>query len=311
MIDRIKAIADAATTLFLQQGYSKTQISHIAKAVGVSVGTIYLDFTGKQAIMHFVLKCTIDPDFINNDFQRPITDSLFAGLEHDIVALFEQTEQDFAKHLANSASDYSLEALVSDAFDLLAQYAVGCLFIEKNQFDFDYLAAHYKNYRNNFYESMSRYLTAFVANGTVRSLEHIDLTTMLIIEMLSWWAMDMRYTSFETQDISLSLAKKICLDNIVTAYQNKNQRAVNSPFNYTYTDVMGNLSLFNKNDNIDLTIPKDLAFEFEATSKNGAISTTFEGDMKVEERTTRGTVGDNPAVTITTKTNNGDIQVTQ
>ena len=43
MNDRIKSITDAAACLFLQQGYSKTQISHIAKAVGVSVGTIYLE----------------------------------------------------------------------------------------------------------------------------------------------------------------------------------------------------------------------------------------------------------------------------
>ena len=54
--ERIRAIRDAATLLFLQQGYSKTQISHIAKAVGVSVGTIYLDFTGKQEIMYFTYK---------------------------------------------------------------------------------------------------------------------------------------------------------------------------------------------------------------------------------------------------------------
>ena len=76
MNDRIKSITDAATYLFLQQGYSKTQISHIAKAVGVSVGTIYLDFAGKKEIMHFVLKCTIDPAFINQNFERPITDDL-------------------------------------------------------------------------------------------------------------------------------------------------------------------------------------------------------------------------------------------
>lgn len=50
MNDRIKSITDAAACLFLQQGYSKTQISHIAKAVGVSVGTIYLDFTGKRKL---------------------------------------------------------------------------------------------------------------------------------------------------------------------------------------------------------------------------------------------------------------------
>lgn len=222
MNTRIKSIADAATTLFLQQGYSKTQISHIAKAVGVSVGTIYLDFAGKREIMHFVLKCTIDPNFINRDFERPITDNLFDGLEDEIIAVFEKKGKDYAKHLVNDASEYSLENLVSDAFDLLAQYAVGCLFIEKNQVDFKYLAKHYIQYRKGFLETTTKYLHHFIANGTVRPLEHIELSTTLIVEILSWWAMDIRYTSFETQNIPLSLAKKICIDNIVTAYQNKN-----------------------------------------------------------------------------------------
>lgn len=222
MNERIKAIADAATYLFLQQGYSKTQISHIAKAVGVSVGTIYLDFTGKKEIMHFILKCTLNPEFINRDFDRPITDDLFAGLDNDIVEVFEKTGNDFAKHLTDNAADYTLEALVSDAFDMLSQYAVGCLFIEKNQFDFKFLAEHYKQYRKRFLETMTQYMAAFIKRGIVRPLEHLELSTTLIIEILSWWAMDIHYTSFETQDISPGIAKKLCLDNIVSAYQNKN-----------------------------------------------------------------------------------------
>ena len=222
MNERIKAIADAATNLFLQQGYSKTQISHIAKAVGVSVGTIYLDFTGKKEIMHFILKCTLNPEFINRDFDRPITDDLFAGLENDIVEVFEKTGNDFAKHLTDNAADYTLEALVSDAFDMLSQYAVGCLFIEKNQFDFKFLAEHYKQYRKRFLETMTQYMAAFIKRGIVRPLEHLELSTTLIIEILSWWAMDIHYTSFETQDISPGIAKKLCLDNIVSAYQYKN-----------------------------------------------------------------------------------------
>lgn len=219
MNDRIKSIADAATYLFLQQGYSKTQISHIAKAVGVSVGTIYLDFAGKKEIMHFILKCTIDPAFFNRDFERPITDDLFVGLENDIVAVFEKTGNDFAKHLVNDAADYDLETLVSDAFELLAKYAVGCLFIEKNQFDFRFLAEHYKVYRKKFLETMTQYLKSFVQSGKVRPLEQLELSTTLIIEILSWWAMDMRYTSFETKDIPSELAKKVCIDNIISAYK--------------------------------------------------------------------------------------------
>lgn len=219
MSTRIKAIADAATLLFLQQGYAKTQISHIAKAVGVSVGTIYLDFTGKKEIMHFILKCTVAPEFEEHEFDRPITDDLFVGLENEIVSLFEEKGLEFAKHLENNADDYSFEALLSDAFDLMAQYAVGCLFIEKNYFDFKFLGEQYRTYRKQFFNSMCQYMHAFIEKGAVRSLEQLELTTTLIIETLSWWAMDMRYTSFETARIPLETAKKVCLDNLVSAYK--------------------------------------------------------------------------------------------
>lgn len=219
MNQRIQAISDAATRLFLQQGYAKTQISHIAKAVGVSVGTIYLDFTGKKEIMHFILKCTVDPTFANQEFERPITDELFGGLEDEIIEVFQKSGGDFEKYLESDRHEYSFESLISDAFDILARYAVGCLFIEKNQFDFKNLAEHYKIYRKRFLDTMVRYIEIFIEQGTVRPLEHLELSTTLIIEILSWWAMDIRYTSFETLDIPLELAKKICMDNIVTAYK--------------------------------------------------------------------------------------------
>lgn len=219
MTRRMKEISDAATRLFLQQGYAKTQISHIAKAVGVSVGTIYLDFTGKKEILHFILKCTIDPSFGEREFERPLTDDLFVGLEDEIIALFETLSNSFASHLQKDTADYDLESLINDAFDLLARYAVGCLFLEKNQFEFQTLARHYKAYRKQFLNTMMDYLSALIDRGKVRPLEHLDLSTTLIIEILSWWAMDVRYTSFETKEIPMELAKQICMDNIISAYQ--------------------------------------------------------------------------------------------
>lgn len=219
MNDKIKSIVDAATYLFLQQGYSKTQISHIAKSVGVSVGTIYLNFTGKKEIMHFVLKSQIDPNFINQDFERPITDDLFKGLEEEIILKFNKICDDYTKHLKNKAKDYTLKMLVSDVFDIFSQFAVGCLFIEKNQYDFKELANAYKQYRKRFIETTKKYLELFISNGIVRPLDNIVLSTTMIIEILSWWAMDRRFISFEIQNIPLNTSKEICIDNIVSAYQ--------------------------------------------------------------------------------------------
>lgn len=78
-----------------------------------------------------------------------------------------------------------------------------------------------------------------------------------------------------------------------------------------YTKVTGDLSLFNKNNDINLMLSADLEFEFEATTKNGSVSTTFQDCISVDGRTTRGTVGTNPTVTIKTETNNGNIEVSK
>lgn len=219
MNDRIKTIADAATNLFLQQGYSKTQISHIAKAAGISVGTIYLDFAGKKEIMHYILKCTIDPDFANIEQKRPVTDEQFAGIENEILGMFQKINTDFDKHLKDGAAGYTFEELISDAFDLLSKYAVGCLFIERNALDFPNLTQHYKECRRKFLGTMEQYLKSFIEKGMVRPIEQLDLSVTLIIEILSWWAMDRKYTSFELCNVSDELAKQVCMDNIITAYK--------------------------------------------------------------------------------------------
>lgn len=219
MNQRMKAIAAAATRLFLRQGYSRTQMSHIAKEVGVSVGTIYLEFAGKKEILHFILKGTLDPDFPEQAFTRPLTDALFAGLEEEIIARFAALERTFAARLAEGLEGYTFEALLGDTFDLLAQHGVGCLFLEKNGFDFPRLAQHYRAYRKAFFKTMVEYLRAFEARGDLRPVEDWELTTMLIVETLSWWAMDVRYTAFEPREIPAERAKNVCLDNLVAAYK--------------------------------------------------------------------------------------------
>lgn len=219
MNQRIQATAQAAARLFIQQGYARTQISHIARAVGVSVGTIYLDFAGKKEIMHFILKCMVDPSFAEREFERPITDELFVGLEEEIKELFERLEQEFARHLQDSAAGCTFEGLISDTFDLFSRYAVGCLFIERNQAEFKDLAALYTAYRTRFLDMMARCMEQLVQRGEVRPLEQLELSTTLIVEMLSWWAMDIRYNTFETKNISADLAKQVCLDNLIAAYQ--------------------------------------------------------------------------------------------
>lgn len=81
--------------------------------------------------------------------------------------------------------------------------------------------------------------------------------------------------------------------------------------NVTYLDVAGDLYLFNKNDDVHITLPKNLEFEFQATTKNGSVSTNFQESVTVDGRTTKGIVGSRPTVTVKVETNDGDIKVNQ
>lgn len=100
--------------------------------------------------------------------------------------------------------------------------------------------------------------------------------------------------------------------DIKSAIGSGSYRANNSGnLNVVYSEVNGDLSFFNKNDSITLTLPENLEFEFQALTKNGSISTNFQQDVTINGRTTSGVVGNNPTVTVKVETNNGDIEVTQ
>lgn len=215
---RLKQIYEAAGKLFIQQGYAKTVIGDIAGEGGFAVGTVYLYFTGKKAIKYFVLKCTVDPGFIMKEFTEPISDDLAFGLEAEVKQALDNIINNFAAPLTNQAADYTFEQLVSDAYDLMFRYAVGCLFIEKNPKDCQGLAAYYKKYRERFFTAMLAYVNLFISRGEIRPLKYPQYTVNLIIETISWWAMDRRYNSYQPPELSHEVAKEVVLDNLISAY---------------------------------------------------------------------------------------------
>lgn len=90
-------------------------------------------------------------------------------------------------------------------------------------------------------------------------------------------------------------------------YKNNNS----GELNVIYTEVTGDLSFYNKNDGINVTLPASLEFDFKATTKNGSVSTSFQECISIDGRTATGTVGEHPTVTVILETNNGNIEVKQ
>nr|WP_288974242.1 TetR/AcrR family transcriptional regulator [uncultured Blautia sp.] len=214
---KLKEIYGAASRLFISQGYSKTKISHIANEIGVSVGTIYNNFEGKQEIMYFVLKCTVEPGYLEKNFEFPISYKEFIGIEEELIYALQSIGDNFAKNLNNEM--YTFSEMISDAFDVVSTYAVGCLFIEHNQNEIQKLTDYYKIYRKNFFNTIEKYISNFIKNGTVRNIEYKQYAVTMIVEILCTWGMDVKYNLFEKLDIEPEIAKKVCMDNIINAYK--------------------------------------------------------------------------------------------
>lgn len=78
-----------------------------------------------------------------------------------------------------------------------------------------------------------------------------------------------------------------------------------------YEEVTGDLSFFNKNDDIEVSLPSTLEFVFEAVTKNGSVNTDFQGEISSDGDLISGTVGSSPEVTVRTETKNGNIEVSR
>src|SRR5512134_1777424 len=55
--DRLEQLVDAATAVFIEQGYARTQMADVAEALGVAKGTLYLYVESKEALFDLVARC--------------------------------------------------------------------------------------------------------------------------------------------------------------------------------------------------------------------------------------------------------------
>lgn len=216
---RLEQVYQAASRLFIHQGYPKTQVSHIVKETGISTGAMYDLFAGKQEMYAFVIACTISPQLLRSNLTLPLQKEQFGDLEQRVLHVFENVLAVLRAPLEENADSCTFEMMLSDAFDLLSRYRTGCLLFEANPQVYPELFTHYKAYRLEFYQLIKRYVAHFIAKGAMRSIGDEGLCAKFIIETLYWWSMHVHYDGFNpSEEIPEHIAKEICLDALLHAY---------------------------------------------------------------------------------------------
>lgn len=214
---RLKAVYDAASYLFIKKGYANTQVSQIAEEAKIATGTIYNLFSGKKAILHFVLLCTFDKHYLDGDITLPIkeadTELIIQHLSHIAEKLFLKIE----RRTIDGEPVQSFADMLSTLFDYTASYHVAFSIINDNRSAFYEIEKKYRQYLNHLYKVIEENLSYYIERGEVRKVELPELHIRNIIEGITWWSM---YLPYQDTDMKLPIvkAKDIALDILKHAY---------------------------------------------------------------------------------------------
>lgn len=198
-------------------------MSEIAAAAGVATGTVYNLFTSKTAILTFVIRVSLDKDYLDGDIELPVEEADIKLL----LALFARLDDRIFNHIMqvtiiDGKANKTFTQMVSDIFDMEADTLLATNNIEHNAGILRELADVFFPARAKFLQVMEKNLNIYMEAGEIRQLDYPRVHVQCINDMLTWWAMN-AYIAMPDISVPRETAKKIAVDLVARAYLMKYQ----------------------------------------------------------------------------------------
>lgn len=215
---RLFSIYFHAGRLFNTKHYANTKVSEIAAAAGVAIGTIYNLFTSKKAILTFVIRASLEKDYLDSDIALPIEEADMNHLNELCVKLHDRIFNDILRIVdADGSIIKRFEQMVSDTFDMSADILLATGNIETNASILRELADVFFPAKDKFFQVFEHNLTIYMEAGEIRKLDYPRVHVQCINDILTWWAMN---ANILMPDISVprDAAREIAVDLVARAY---------------------------------------------------------------------------------------------
>lgn len=191
--DRFDDLVEAATSVFLEQGYRRTQMADVAARMGVAKGTVYLYVESKEALFDAVVRHADRRERIALPEELPVpTPPPGATLEEVRKRVAETglpvlTEALARQRVADVRAE--LEAIVRELYDLLARHRVGIKLLDRCAHDHPDLAAvWYGTGRHGVHELLRRYLEDRIRRRRLAPVADATVTARIVLETAVFWA---------------------------------------------------------------------------------------------------------------------------
>jgi AcrR family transcriptional regulator len=220
--DRFQALIDAATAVFLEQGYRRTQVADVAARMGLAKGSVYTYVESKEALFDCVLRHADHSDRIDLPETLPVaTPPPEATLEMVQRRLAEEGTLPslnaalFRARVANVSAE--LEAVLGELYDALARHRTAIKLLDRCASDYPDLAKlWYRAGREGALSLLGRYLDDRARRGRLRRFEDGAVAARIVLETLVFWAVH-RHWDPSPQAIDEDSARRIALAFLTAA----------------------------------------------------------------------------------------------
>jgi len=219
--DRFHDLVEAATTVFLEEGYRRAQIADVAARMGVAKGTVYLYVESKEALFHAVVRHADRRERIELPDVLPFpTPPPGATLEEVRKRVAENGLPVLGEALARRrVTDVraELESILHELYGLLSRHRVGIKLLDRCARDHPELAAvWYDSGREGTQELLRLYLEDRIRRRRLASVEDPAVTARIVLETLVLWAVH-RHWDPSPQDFDEDAAERAVVSFILRA----------------------------------------------------------------------------------------------
>ena len=211
--DRFEQLVDAATRVFIEGGYKRTQMADIADAMGVAKGTVYLYVESKEALFDVAVRLADSPRPLTPPtslpLPKPASDATATYVASELAKspVLPLMESLLTKKRRGDAR-LELEMFVRELYDNLSRHRHAIKLVDQSAKDLPELAAvWFDTARAGLIEQLTRYLEDRIEARLLRRVPDVRAAARVIIETTVFWAVH-RHWDVHPQPIDESTAKE-------------------------------------------------------------------------------------------------------
>jgi AcrR family transcriptional regulator len=190
---RLRDLLDAALVVFCRQGFERSQVADVAKAMGVAVGTVYLYVESKEALFDLVVRFSVDdnPQWLD-EIEVPAPTPPAGSTVEFLRTIFGRHNQwpvlDAA--LATRRIDdpkTELAEVLREQYRLMTRHRMGLILLMRSTLEFPGLEDVFVlGLRNKLLTHLERYLVMRIEGGQLRKVADVSATAAVLIQTIVW-----------------------------------------------------------------------------------------------------------------------------